>query len=131
MTAAAPPLPVRVAIYCRQSVASDLEFGSIQAQCETVEAYVISQRCEGWVALPTQYADHGFSGGSTDRPAFQQLLHDIEAGKVDVVASYKIDRVSRSLADFTRFMSLLEKHNVGFVSTTQAFDTRTSMGRLT
>jgi site-specific DNA recombinase len=122
---------VRVAIYCRQSVASDLEFGSIQAQRETVEAYVTSQRCEGWVALPTQYADHGFSGGSTDRPAFQQLLSDIEAGKVDVVASYKIDRISRSLADFTRFMSLLERRNVGFVSTTQAFDTRTSMGRLT
>ena len=117
MIASAPPRPVRVAIYCRQSVASDLEFGSIQAQRETVEAYVTSQRCEGWVALPTKYADHGFSGGSTDRPAFQQLMRDIEAGKVDVVASYKIDRVSRSLADFTRFMTLLEKHNVGFVST--------------
>jgi site-specific DNA recombinase len=121
----------RVAIYCRQSVASDLEFGSIQAQREAVAAYVLSQRGEGWVALATRYEDHGFSGGTVERPAFQQLVADVAAGKVDIVAAYKIDRVSRSLADFTKFMSLLEKHKVGFVSTTQAFDTRTSMGRLT
>ncbi len=121
----------RVAIYCRQSVASELEFGSIQAQREAVEAYVASQRGEGWIALPERYDDHGFSGGDTDRPAFQRLMADIEAGRIDVLASYKIDRVSRSLTDFTAFMALLERHGVGFVSTTQSFDTRSSMGRLT
>jgi site-specific DNA recombinase len=128
---AVQPQTVRVAIYCRQSVASDLEFGSIDAQREAVEAYVQSQRGEGWVALPTRYDDHGFSGGSVERPSFQRLVADVQAGKVDVIAAYKIDRISRSLPDFTGFMSLLEKHGVGFVSTTQAFDTRTSMGRLT
>ena len=122
---------IRVGIYCRQSVASDLEFGSIQAQREAVEAFVVSQRGEGWVALPERYDDHGFSGGNTDRPAFQRLVADIQAGKVDVLAAYKIDRVSRSLTDFTQFMTTLERHGVGFVSTTQSFDTRTSMGRLT
>jgi site-specific DNA recombinase len=128
----APATPTtRVAIYTRQSVASDLEFGSIDAQREAVEAYVASQRGEGWVALPDRYDDHGFSGGNTDRPAFQRLVANIDAGKVDVIAAYKIDRVSRSLTDFTSFMTTLEKHGVGFVSTTQAFDTRTSMGRLT
>lgn len=122
---------VRVAIYTRQSVASDLEFGSIDAQREAVEAYVASQRGEGWIALPERYDDHGYSGGTTDRPAFQRLVADIVAGKVDVLAAYKIDRVSRSLTDFTSFMATLERHGVGFVSTTQAFDTRSSMGRLT
>ena len=129
----APSVPpaIRVAIYCRQSVARDLEFGSIEAQREAVEAYVASQRGEGWVALPDRYDDHGFSGGNTDRPAFQRLVADVEAGKVDVVAAYKIDRVSRSLGDFTNFMGMLERLGVGFVSTTQNFDTRSSMGRLT
>jgi site-specific DNA recombinase len=128
---AVQPQTVRVAIYTRQSVASDLAFGSIDAQRESIEAYVQSQRGEGWVALPTRYDDHGFSGGNTERPAFQRLVADVQAGKLDVIATYKTDRVSRSLSDFTNFMSLLEKHGVGFVSTTQAFDTRTSMGRLT
>ncbi len=127
----APAPAVRVAVYTRQSVASDLEFGSIEAQREAVEAYVQSQRSEGWVALPDRYDDHGFSGGNVDRPAFQRLVADIEAGKVDVLAAYKIDRVSRSLTDFTNFMATLERRGVGFVSTTQSFDTRTSMGRLT
>jgi site-specific DNA recombinase len=122
---------VRVAVYTRQSVASELEFGSIDAQRESVEAYVASQRSEGWVTLPDRYDDHGFSGGNIDRPAFQRLLADVEAGKVDVVATYKIDRASRSLTDFTAFMATLERRGVGFVSTTQSFDTRTSMGRLT
>ncbi|MCC7399426.1 MAG: recombinase family protein [Planctomycetes bacterium] len=130
-TTATPQPTVRVGIYTRQSVASDLEFGSIEAQREAVEAYVLSQRGEGWVALPERYDDHGYSGGDTDRPAFKRLVADIEAGKVDVLAAYKIDRVSRSLPDFTAFMATLERHGVGFVSTTQAFDTRTSMGRLT
>jgi len=130
-TSKSPTPQTRVAIYCRQSVASDLEFGSIDAQREAVEAYVASQRGEGWVTLPDRYDDHGFSGGNVDRPAFQRLVTDIEAGKVDVLAAYKIDRVSRSLTDFTQFMATLERHGVGFVSTTQSFDTRTSMGRLT
>ena len=131
MKTAVQPQTVRVAIYTRQSVASDLAFGSIDAQRESIEAYVQSQRGEGWVALPTRYDDHGFSGGNTERPAFQRLIADVQAGKLDVVATYKTDRVSRSLSDFTNFMALLEKHGVGFVSTTQSFDTRTSMGRLT
>ena len=131
MKTAVQPQTVRVAIYTRQSVASDLAFGSIDAQRESIEAYVLSQRGEGWVALPTRYDDHGFSGGNTERPAFQRLIADVQAGKLDVVATYKTDRVSRSLSDFTNFMALLEKHGVGFVSTTQSFDTRTSMGRLT
>lgn len=131
-TLRSPTAPTtRVGIYCRQSVATDLEYGSIDAQREAVEAYVASQRGEGWVALPERYDDHGFSGGTTDRPAFQRLVADIEAGKVDVIAAYKIDRISRSLTDFTAFMAQIERRGVGFVSTTQSFDTRTSMGRLT
>ena len=131
MKTAVQPQTVRVAIYTRQSVASDLAFGSIDAQRESIEAYVQSQRGEGWVALPTRYDDHGFSGGNTERPAYQRLVADVQAGKLDVIATYKTDRISRSLSDFTNFMALLEKHGVGFVSTTQSFDTRTSMGRLT
>ena len=130
-SAATPAPQTRVAIYARQSVARDLEYGSIEAQREAVEAYVASQRGKGWVALPARYDDHGFSGGDTDRPAFQRLVVDVEAGRVDVIAAYKIDRISRSLTDFTQFMEMLERRGVGFVSTTQSFDTRTSMGRLT
>ena len=100
---------IRVAIYTRQSVATDLEFGSIDAQREGNEAYVLSQRGEGWMALPDRYDDHGFSGGNTDRPAFQRLIADIEAGKVDLVTTYKTDRISRSLPDFTRFIDLLDQ----------------------
>lgn len=121
----------RVAIYTRQSVASDLEFGSIEAQRETVEAYVASQRGQGWVALTERFDDSGFSGGNTERPAFQRMMAAVKAGKIDVIATYRIDRVSRSLNDFTLFMTELERHEIGFVSTTQSFDTRTSMGRLT
>ena len=127
----APTPTTRVAIYTRQSVANDLEFGSIEAQRETVEAYVISQRSKGWVALPERYDDSGFSGGNIERPAFQRMMADLDDGKIDVIAAYKTDRVSRSLNDFTRFMETLERRGVGFVSTTQSFDTRTSMGRLT
>lgn len=129
-TAASAKPQVRVAVYCRQSVATDLEFGSIDAQREAVECYVASQRAEGWVVLPARYDDHGFSGGNVDRPAFQRLIADVEAGKIDVIASYKLDRVSRSLADFTAFMADLDKRGVGFCSVTQSFDSRTSMGKL-
>lgn len=127
--ASTPTTPtVRVGVYCRQSVASDLAFGSIQAQRESVEAYAKSQ---GWMVLPDEYSDGGFSGSNTERPGYQRMLADVAAGRVDVVGVYRIDRVSRSLADFTRFVELLDKHGVGFVSVTQSFDTRTSMGRLT
>ena len=126
-----PPATTRVAIYTRQSVADDKEFGSVQAQREAVEAYIVSQRGQGWVALAEPYDDHGFSGATTDRPAFQRLLADIEAGKIDVVAVYKIDRLSRSLADFGRLVELLDRHGVTFVSVTQQFSTANSMGKFT
>ena len=126
--AATAPANVRVGIYCRQSVASDMAFGSIQAQRESVEAFAKSQ---GWNSLPTDYSDGGYTGSNTDRPGYQRLLADVAAGRIDIVGVYRIDRVSRSLADFTKFVELLDKHGVGFVSITQSFDTRTSMGRLT
>ena len=117
----APPRLVRVAIYCRKSVAdrNGQEFGSVAAQREAVEAYILSQRSEGWIALPARYDDDGRSGATTDRPAFQQLLRDIADGKVDVVAVYKIDRLSRSLTDFARLIELFERNSVTFVSVTQ------------
>src|SRR5262249_8440782 len=96
---------------------------------EAVEVYVRSQ--PGWVALPNQYDDSGYSGGTTDRPAFQRLLADVEAGHVDAVAVYKLDRLSRSIRDFVGITSLFERHGVRFISTTQAFDTSTSVGRMT
>lgn len=124
---------VRVAIYTRKSTEEglDQDFNSLEAQRESVEAYIHSQRSEGWTALPTKYDDGGFTGANTDRPAFQQLLQDVQSRKIDVIAVYKIDRLSRSLTDFTRTIDLFEKHNVTFVSVTQQFNTTTSMGRLT
>lgn len=118
----------RVAIYTRQSVADDLEFGSLQAQRQSVEAYVASQ--PGWTALTERYDDHGFSGGTTDRPAFQRLLADVKAGRVDIVAAYKLDRLSRSILDFSSILDLFDRHGVAFVSTTQQIDTSSSMGKL-
>lgn len=128
----ATPGTVRVAIYCRQSVdrSETGEFGSIEAQREAVEAFIASQRGEGWVALPEAYCDGGYSGANTERPAFQRLMRDVEAGLIDQVCVYKIDRLSRSLLDFMRVMEVFEAHGVGFTSTTQAFDTRTSTGRM-
>jgi site-specific DNA recombinase len=124
---------VRVAIYCRQSVTKDESdpHGSVGTQREAAEDYVASQKSLGWRALPARYDDLGLSGKNTDRPAFQRMLADIEAGQIDVVAVYKIDRLSRSVADFTRLMEDFDRRGVTFVSVTQAFDTRTSMGRLT
>lgn len=130
-TSGTAPRTVRVAIYCRQSVATELEFGSIQAQREAVEAYVASQRECGWVALPEHYDDAGISGATTERPALQRLLQDVAAGRVDVVATYKIDRLSRSLLDFARLVELFERHSVAFCSITQQFSTANSMGRFT
>ena len=124
---------VRCAIYTRKSSEQGLEqeFNSLHAQRESAEAYIASMKHEGWVALPDQYNDGGFTGGNTDRPGCQRLIADIEAGKVDCVVVYKVDRLSRSLLDFARMMAVFEKHRVSFVSVTQQFNTTQSMGRLT
>lgn len=130
-TGGAAPGTVRVAIYTRKSVAEGLEqeFNSLDAQRAAAEAYVLSQRGQGWVALPERYDDGGFTGANTERPALQRLLLDIEAGKVDVVAVYKFDRLSRRQIDFLRTVEFLEERGVEFVSVTQNLDTSTSMGR--
>jgi site-specific DNA recombinase len=124
---------IRCAIYTRKSSEEglDQEFNSLDAQRESAEAYIASQKAEGWVALPDQYNDGGFSGGSIERPALERLLRDIDNGKIDCVVVYKVDRLSRSLMDFSRIMETFEKHNVSFVSVTQHFNTTHSMGRLT
>lgn len=123
----------RVAIYTRKSTSEglDQEFNSLDAQREAVEAYVRSQSGKGWSALPERYDDGGYTGANTDRPAFQRLLQDIDAGGVDAVAVYKIDRLSRSLVDFARVIDLLDDRGVAFVSVTQDFNTTNSMGKLT
>lgn len=124
---------IRCVVYTRKSSDEGLEqaFNSLDAQREAGMAYIASQKHEGWVFVPTHYDDGGYSGGSTDRPALQQLLADIAAGKIDIIVVYKVDRLSRSLGDFAQMMSLFDKHNVSFVSVTQQFNTTTSMGRLT
>ena len=124
---------LRCAIYTRKSTEEGLEqeFNSLDAQREACEAYVASQRAEGWIALPTKYDDGGFSGGTLERPALQRLLSDIEAGLVNVVVVYKIDRLSRSLMDFSKLVEVFDRNAVTFVSVTQSFNTTTSMGRLT
>jgi DNA invertase Pin-like site-specific DNA recombinase len=108
-----------------------MEFNSLDAQREACEAYVASQKAEGWVSIRDLYDDGGFSGGTLDRPALKQLLIDVEAGLIDVIVVYKIDRLSRSLMDFARLVEVLDRNNVTFVSVTQSFNTTTSMGRLT
>jgi site-specific DNA recombinase len=125
------PAPVRVAVYCRKSVdkGNGGEFGSIEAQREAVEAYVASQRGNGWSALPEHYDDLGLSGKNTGRPAFQRLLTDVRDGRVDLVAVYRLDRLSRSQRDFLDVLDLFERHGVQFVSITEHFDTSTPMGR--
>jgi site-specific DNA recombinase len=109
----------------------EMEFNSLDAQREACEAYVASQRAEGWLLVTDRYDDGGFSGGTLERPALKRLLADIEAGRVDVVVVYKIDRLSRSLMDFSRLVEVFDRQNVTFVSVTQSFNTTTSMGRLT
>ena len=123
---------IRCAIYTRKSHEEGLEqeFNSLDAQREAAEAYITSQRHEGWMALPTNYSDGGFSGGTTERPALQKLLADIQRDRIDCVVVYKVDRLSRSLMDFAQMIALFEQHQVSFVSVTQHFDTSTSMGRL-
>ncbi len=124
---------LRCAVYTRKSTDEGLDqaFNSLDAQRDACEAFVASQRQEGWVLLRDRYDDGGFSGGNLDRPALQRLLGDIEAGTVDVVVVYKIDRLSRSLTDFAKLVDVFEAHGVNFVSVTQAFNTTSSMGRLT
>src|SRR5882757_8251207 len=124
---------VRCAIYTRKSSEEGLEqeFNSLQAQREACEAFINSQRHEGWVCLPGGYDDGGFSGATMDRPALQQLLADVKAGRVDTIVAYKIDRLTRSLADFAKIVEILDTKDASFVSVTQQFNTTTSMGRLT
>lgn len=128
-----PLQKVRCAIYTRKSTEEglDMDFNSLDAQRESAESYIQSQRHEGWVVLEDRYDDGGFSGGSIDRPALKKLLVDIENKKVDCVIVYKVDRISRSLTDFCKIMDIFETHNVSFVSVTQSFNTTSSMGRLT
>jgi site-specific DNA recombinase len=116
---------VRCTIYTRKSSEEglDQEFNSLQAQREACEAFINSQRHEGWVCLPAGYADGGFSGATMDRPALQRLLADITAGRVDIVVVYKIDRLTRSLADFAKIVEILNMHGASFVSVTQQFNT--------
>lgn len=128
-----PPRRVRCAIYTRKSTSEGLEsdFNTLDAQREAAEYYIRAMRGEGWEALPDRYDDGGFTGANVERPALRQLLTDIEAGKVDCVVVYKVDRLSRSLLDFAQLLALFEEKSVGFVSTTQQFNTRDAMGRLT
>ncbi len=129
---AAVATQVRCAIYTRKSTDEGLsqEFNSLDAQREAAEAYILSQRHEGWLALPNRYDDGGFTGGNMERPALKRLLADIDAGRVDAVVTYKVDRLSRSLLDFARLMEVFDKHEVRFVAVTQQLDTRSSLGRL-
>ena len=127
------PQKLRCAVYTRKSSEEglEMEFNSLDAQREACEAYVASQRAEGWLLVSDRYDDGGFSGGTLERPALKRLLADIEAGRIDVVVVYKIDRLSRSLMDFSRLVEVFDRQNVTFVSVTQSFNTTTSMGRLT
>ena len=123
----------RCAIYTRKSSEEGLEqnFNSLQAQREACEAFIKSQAGEGWKLIQTAYDDGGFSGGTMERPALQQLLTNIREGLVDVVVVYKVDRLTRALADFAKMVELFDAHSVSFVAVTQQFNTTTSMGRLT
>lgn len=123
----------RCAVYTRKSTEDGLEqeFNSLDAQYEACAAYALSQRHEGWVLLPDRYDDGGFSGGNMQRPGLKRLLADVAAGKVDVILVYKIDRLTRSLADFAKIVEVLDGAGASFVSITQSFNTTTSMGRLT
>lgn len=124
---------IRCAIYTRKSTEEGLEqdFNSLQAQREACEAYIKSQKHEGWQLVKTHYDDGGFSGGNMERPALRQLMRDIESGIIDIIVVYKVDRLSRSLHDFAKMVEVFDRHKVSFVSVTQQFNTTTSMGRLT
>src|SRR4051794_4594396 len=124
---------LRCAVYTRKSSEEGLEqeFNSLHAQRESCEAFIRSQRHEGWACVPQAYDDGGVSGATMDRPALQRLLADIRQGRVDVVVTYKIDRLTRSLADFAKITEIFDERGISFVSVTQQFNTTTSMGRLT
>ncbi len=124
---------LRCAVYTRKSSEEglEMEFNSLEAQREACEAYIASQRAEGWTLVPDHYDDGGISGGTLERPALKRLLADAEADKLDVVLVYKIDRLSRSMLDFLKLVETFDRRKVTFVSITQSFDTRSSMGRLT
>lgn len=123
----------RCAIYTRKSTEEglDQDFNSLQAQREACEACVASQRHEGWVPILAAYDDGGYSGGGMERPGLQAMLADIDASKIDVVVVYKVDRLTRSLSDFARMVERFDRRSVSFISVTQAFNTTSSMGRLT
>ena len=123
---------IRCAVYTRKSTEEGLEqeFNTLDAQRECSEAFIKSQAAESWQCLPEHYDDGGYSGGNMDRPALKRLLGDIEAGKVDAVCVYKVDRLGRSLLDFARMMEVFDRHHVAFVSVTQQINSATSMGRL-
>src|SRR5271168_1958448 len=123
----------RCAIYTRKSSEEglDQDYNSLHAQREACEAFIRSQAGEGWKLIKTSYDDGGFSGGTIERPALQQMLASIREGSIDVVVVYKVDRLTRSLADFARMVELFDAHGVSFVAVTQQFNTTTSMGRLT
>jgi DNA invertase Pin-like site-specific DNA recombinase len=131
--AAEPRKAARCAIYTRKSTEHglELEFNSLDAQRDACEAYIKSQASQGWRALPHHYDDPAYSGGNLDRPALQQLLKDIDAGRIDVIVVYKIDRLTRSLADFAKLVEAFDAKSISFVAVTQQFNTTTSMGRLT
>ncbi len=133
MRDARPTEQTRCAIYTRKSTEEGLEqeFNSLDAQREACAAYILSQRHEGWVGVPDIYDDGGYSGGNMERPAIKMLLADIAAGKIDVIVVYKVDRLTRSLADFAKMVEVLDANGASFVSVTQSFNTTTSMGRLT
>jgi DNA invertase Pin-like site-specific DNA recombinase len=124
---------IRCAIYTRKSTEEglDQEFNSLDAQREACAAYIMSQRHEGWTLVPDYYDDGGFTGGNMERPGLKQLLADVEAGKVDVIVVYKVDRLTRALSDFAKIVDVLDAAGASFVSITQSFNTTTSMGRLT
>ena len=129
----AMPRRKRCAIYTRKSSEEglDMAFNSLDAQREACEAYVTSQKAEGWSAIREGYDDGGFSGGTLERPGLMRLIQDVEAGLIDVIVVYKIDRLSRSLMDFAKLVEIFDRNDVTFVSVTQSFNTTTSMGRLT
>lgn len=124
---------LRCAIYTRKSTEDglDQEFNSLDAQREACEAYIESQKSEGWKLVKTRYDDGGLSGGTMNRPALETLLEHVRAGKIDIIVVYKVDRLTRSLADFAKIVEILDDQGASFVSVTQAFNTTTSMGRLT
>ena len=127
------PTTIRCAIYTRKSTEEGLDqaFNSLDAQRESCESYIASQRHEGWVDMPDRYDDGGFSGGTMERPGLRRLIEDAQAGRFDMVVVYKVDRLSRSLLDFSRMIEMFDNNGISFVSVTQSFNTNTSMGRLT